>query len=171
MVGNAQPTGKTTVSTKRRPNVNELDELYQDLILDHTKHPRNFRDMPDATAHADGFNRLCGDKLRLYLKVADGVITDAAFKGDGCSISKSSASMMTEALRGKTVAEANALFEQFHHVLTAPLEEEIDDPSLGKLGAFAGVRKFPVRVKCATLAWHTMQAALKNNVDAPVSTE
>jgi nitrogen fixation protein NifU and related proteins len=149
--------------------MSDLDELYQELILDHTKRPRNFRDMPDATGYADGHNRLCGDKLRLYIKVADGVITDLAFKGDGCSISKSSASLMTEALKGKTIAEAQELYEKFHHLLTGG-EETPDTEELGKLAAFAGVRRFPVRVKCATLPWHTLQAALKQD-GQQVSTE
>lgn len=150
--------------------MSELDELYQDLILDHTKRPRNFRDMPDATAWADGHNRLCGDKLRLYVRIKNGVIEDLAFKGDGCSISKSSASLMTEALKGKTVAQAQEIYEKFHHLLTSPEEDESDADGLGKLAALGGVRRFPVRVKCATLPWHTLQAALKND-QAPVSTE
>ncbi len=148
--------------------MSDLDDLYQDLILDHTKRPRNYRDMPEATGFADGHNRLCGDKLRLYVNVKNGIIEDLAFKGEGCSISKSSASLMTEALKGKTVAQANEIFEKFHHLLTSPEEEAAED--LGKLSAFAGVRRFPVRVKCATLAWHTLQAALKQEA-APVSTE
>jgi len=148
----------------------DLDDLYQDLILDHTRRPRNFHKMPDATAMADGHNRLCGDKLRLYVKVIGGVIQDVAFEGDGCSISKASASMMTEAMKGKTIAEAEALYDKFHTVLTGPPDETPDVPELGKLAAFSGVRKFPVRVKCATLAWHTLSAALKNQGE-PVSTE
>jgi nitrogen fixation protein NifU and related proteins len=150
--------------------VSDLDELYQELILDHTKRPRNFRDMPEATGWADGHNRLCGDKLRLYIKVTNGVIQDLAFKGEGCSISKSSASLMTEALKGKTVAEAQELYEKFHHLLTGPEEVPDDTEELGKLAAFAGVRRFPVRVKCATLPWHTLQAAL-NSEKTPISTE
>jgi nitrogen fixation NifU-like protein len=150
--------------------VSDLDELYQELILDHTKRPRNFRDMPEATGWADGHNRLCGDKLRLYIKVSDGVIQDLAFKGEGCSISKSSASLMTEALKGKTVAQAQELHEKFHHLLTGGEDEPDDTGELGKLAAFAGVRRFPVRVKCATLPWHTLQAAL-NSEKTPISTE
>ena len=150
--------------------MSELDDLYRDIILDHTKKPRNFREMPDATAHAEGHNRLCGDKLTLWVKVRDGRIEDVSFKGQGCSISTASASLMTDALKGKTIAEANALFEKFHSVLTGPPDEEPDMDELGKLAAFHGVRRFPVRVKCATLAWHTLQAALKND-QAPVSTE
>ena len=150
--------------------MSDLDDLYQELILDHTKRPRNFRDMPDATGYADGHNRLCGDKLRLYIKVEGGVITDLAFKGEGCSISKSSASLMTEALKGKTIAQAEELYEKFHHLLTSGDEDAGETEELGKLAAFAGVRKFPVRVKCATLPWHTFQAALKHD-EHPASTE
>jgi nitrogen fixation protein NifU and related proteins len=151
--------------------MSELDDLYQDVILDHTKRPRNFREMADSTAHADGHNRLCGDRLTLWVKVQDGKIADVSFKGAGCSISTSSASMMTEALKGKTVAEANAMFEKFHDLLTGPPDETPEaGEELGKLAAFGGVRRFPVRVKCATLAWHTLQAALKNE-QTPVSTE
>jgi nitrogen fixation protein NifU and related proteins len=152
--------------------VSDLEDLYQELILDHAKRPRNFRDMPDATGFADGHNRLCGDKLRLYVKISDGVIRDIAFKGEGCSISKSSASIMSEMLKGKTLAQAGEIYQKFHHLLTGDQqgEDETDLESLGKLAAFAGVRKFPVRVKCATLAWHTLQAALAHD-SQPVSTE
>jgi nitrogen fixation NifU-like protein len=148
--------------------LSDLDDLYQELILDHAKHPRNFRDMPDATGFADGHNRMCGDKLRLYVKVKDGLVEDLAFKGDGCSISKASASMMTEFLIGKTVAQAKEVFEKFHHLLTTPEEKQADD--LGKLSAFSRVHRYPMRVKCATLPWHTLQAALKQE-QTPVSTE
>ncbi len=150
--------------------MSDLDDLYQDLILDHSRHPRNFHAMSDATATADGHNRLCGDRLKLYVKVRGDVIEDVAFEGDGCSISKASASMMTEALRGKTLAQAEALHGKFHDVLTGPPDQTPDVPELGKLAAFSGVRRFPVRVKCATLAWHTLAAALKNKAE-PVSTE
>ena len=148
----------------------ELDELYREVILDHTKHPRNFHEMPDANRTADGHNRLCGDKLKLFVKVEDGVIRDISFVGSGCSISTSSASMMTEALKGRTIAEAQALFGRFHDVLTGPPDQVPDMEDMGKLAAFAGVRRFPVRVKCATLSWHTLQAALKND-GTHVSTE
>jgi nitrogen fixation NifU-like protein len=144
----------------------ELDELYREVIRDHP----NFRTMEDANRTADGHNRICGDKLRLYVKVEDGVIRDLAFKGEGCSISTASASMMTEALKGKTLAEAQKIYQKFHEVLTGPSDTSPDVPELGKLAAFHGVRKFPVRVKCATLAWHTLQAALKDD-QTPVSTE
>jgi nitrogen fixation protein NifU and related proteins len=149
----------------------ELDDLYREVILDHTKRPRNFRAMPDANRSADGHNRLCGDKLRLFVKVEDGVIKDVAFQGSGCSISTASASIMSEMLKGKPLDEAQHLFEEFHKVVTGPPDEIPDVPEdLGKLAAFAGVRKFPVRVKCATLSWHTLQAALKDD-KKPVSTE
>ncbi|HEX4124745.1 MAG TPA: SUF system NifU family Fe-S cluster assembly protein [Tepidisphaeraceae bacterium] len=152
----------------------ELDDLYREVILDHSKRPRNFRVIQDATATAEGHNRLCGDRLTLYLKLDNGVIADASFQGKGCAIDTAAASMMTEILRGKTLAQAQAVFDRFHTMLTAPSDSEttetIDDASLGKLAAFRGVRKFPVRVKCATLPWHTFQAALKQS-DGPASTE
>ena len=150
--------------------MSDLRELYQELILDHTKRPRNFRAMTDATATAEGHNRLCGDKLRLSVKVDHGVIQDVAFQGSGCAISTASASMMTEALKGKTIQEAEDLFQRFHEVVTGPVGEEPDVDGLGKLGVFAGVREFPIRVKCATLPWHTLHAALQKK-DEPVSTE
>lgn len=150
--------------------MSDLDELYQELILDHTKRPRNFREMPDATRHVDGHNPLCGDRLRLFVKIEDGRIIDASFKGAGCSISTASASLMTEAIRGKTVAEARDLFARFHDLLTNSHHNAAADEALGKLSAFAGVQKFPVRVKCATLPWQTLNAAL-TGTEEPVSTE
>lgn len=141
--------------------MSDLRELYQEVILDHFKRPRNFHAMPDCTHEADGYNRLCGDKLHVYLKIKDGLIQDASFSGQGCAISTASASMMTDELRGKTLDQAKTLFTQFHEVVTTPPDhdpEHLDE--LGKLGVFAGVREFPVRVKCASLAWHTMQAAI-----------
>jgi nitrogen fixation NifU-like protein len=146
----------------------DLRELYQEVILDHNRKPRNFRALPGANRTAEGFNPLCGDQLRLYLKVEDEVIKDAAFQGTGCAISKASASMMTSSLRGKTVTEAEALFHRVHAMLTGEGNGHAGD--LGKLAIFAGVREFPSRVKCATLAWHTMQAALGGAAE-PVSTE
>ena len=141
--------------------MSDLRDLYQETILDHTKRPRNFRAMQDANRTADGHNRLCGDKLKLFVKIgADGKIADAAFQGSGCAISTASASMMTETLKGKTVEEADALYHKFHDVLTGPPDETPDVPELGKLAVFAGVREFPVRVKCASLAWHTLKAAM-----------
>jgi nitrogen fixation NifU-like protein len=148
--------------------MSDLRELYQQVILDHNRKPRNFRTLPTANRTAEGFNPLCGDELRLYLNVEDGVIKDAAFQGSGCAISKASASMLTSSVLGKTVAEAEALFHRFHAMLTG--EENGHGGDLGKLAVFAGVREFPARVKCATLAWHTLQAALSGAAQ-PVSTE
>lgn len=145
-----------------------LRELYQEVILDHTKHPRNFRVIENASHDAKGENPLCGDRLSLYVLVEDGVIRDVSFKGAGCAISTASASMMTEALKGKTEAAAAALFGAFHAVVTG--KEDADEDTLGKLAVFAGVCDYPVRVKCATLAWHTLNAALADKAEA-VSTE
>ncbi len=144
--------------------MSELRDLYQELIIDHSKKPRNFRVIDDATRKADGFNPLCGDKLRLYLKIDDdGVISDAAFKGAGCAISTASASIMTSMLKGQTLTQARNLFEMFHQLVTHPNNELNPDHlgvGLGKMAVFAGVNEFPARVKCATLAWHTMKNAL-----------
>lgn len=145
----------------------DLRELYQEVIIDHSKHPRNFHDMTNANRHAEGFNRLCGDRLTLYLLMENGVIKDVSFKGVGCAISTASASLMTETLKGKTEKEAETLFEHFHQLLTT---ESGPDEKLGKLAVLSGVREYPSRVKCATLAWHTLHAALAN-VQQPVSTE
>jgi nitrogen fixation NifU-like protein len=145
--------------------MSDLDDLYQEVILDHNKRPRNFHVMEDGRK-AEGYNPLCGDRLTVYLQVADGIITDASFQGSGCAISKASASLMTEIV--KTVADADALFERFHRMVTTPPEEAVED--LGKLSALAGVRQFPLRVKCATLAWHTLRAAADAR-DELVSTE
>ncbi len=149
----------------------ELRELYQEVILDHSRKPRNFRELEAASAQADGFNPLCGDRLTVFLRLEDGVVKEASFKGAGCSISTASASMMTEAVRGKTKAEAEALFERFHALITAPPDkaQENQAPELGKLTVFSGVCEFPVRVKCASLAWHTLKAAL--NDEGAVTTE
>jgi len=146
----------------------DLRDLYQEVILDHGRRPRNFGPLAGANRHAEGFNPLCGDRLTLHLQVEDGVIREARFEGSGCAISTASASLMTEALKGKTQAEAEALFGAFHAMLTAPDGAEAAD--LGKLEVLAGVREFPTRVKCATLAWHTLEAALHCSA-APVSTE
>jgi len=147
----------------------DLRDLYQEVILDHNRRPRNFGRLAGANRSAEGFNALCGDRLTLYLKLVDGVIEDVRFEGTGCAISTASASLMTEALKGKTEAEAQSLFEGFHALLTAG---ESADPTvpLGKLEVLSGVREFPVRVKCATLPWHTLQAALQNET-RPISTE
>ena len=144
-----------------------LRDLYQEVILDHNKRPRNFRALAPSTHHADGYNPLCGDKVTVYLNIDDGIIQDIAFQGSGCAISTASASLMTEALKGKPVVEVEPLFEEFHDVVTGTAEPS---PALGKLAILAGVRDYPARVKCATLAWHTLRAALENQAQ-PVSTE
>jgi nitrogen fixation NifU-like protein len=138
--------------------MSDLTDLYQEVILDHNRRPRNFHPLPDATHMAEGYNPLCGDRLTLYVKVNGEVITDVAFEGGGCAISKASASMMTDALKGRTLAEAEALFDRFHRMVTTPPDRAVED--MGKLSSVAGVREFPVRVKCASLAWHTFKAAL-----------
>jgi len=144
--------------------MSELRELYQELILDHGKSPRNRRALADADCCADGHNPLCGDRIRLYVKTEQGRIVDVAFEGSGCAISTASASMMSQALKGKTVYEVEALFKRFHDMVTGrdPLDDAETEVALGKLAAFSGVREFPVRVKCATLAWHTLLAALES---------
>jgi len=150
--------------------MSELRDLYQEVILDHSKNPKNYRciDHPDHVA--EGYNPLCGDRITLFIKMEDGKIVDIGFQGSGCAISKASASMMTSALKGKTAAEADAIFRQFHNMLTSAPGDVVDPADLGKLKVFSGVREFPVRVKCASLAWHTMRSALKGDPDQ-VSTE
>ena len=151
--------------------MSDLRDLYQQVILDHQKKPWNFRALPLANRHAEGFNPLCGDKVQLYLKMENGVIQEVGFQGTGCAISTASASMMTESIKGKTPAEAEAIFEKFQELVTRDSHEATDDgPELGKLEVFSGVREFPVRVKCATLAWHTLRAALEGE-EKTVSTE
>lgn len=140
--------------------MSDLDELYQSVILDHNRAPRNFRKLEDATTHAEGRNRDCGDLFDVWLKVEGDVITDAAFQGQGCAISKASASMMTQAIKGKTVADARALFEKFREVVTGRGGAK-SLPS--KLDVFRGVSAFPIRVKCATLSWHAMKQALEGS--------
>ena len=148
-----------------------LRDLYQEVILDHAKTPRNFRAIDAPSAKADGFNPLCGDRATIFLKMDGDRVSDVAFKGAGCSISTASASIMTEVIRGKTRAEAEALFDRFHKLVTSDPTKAAEnaDPTLGKLAVFAGVCEFPVRVKCASLAWHTMKAALDGQ--GTVSTE
>jgi nitrogen fixation NifU-like protein len=138
----------------------DLGDLYQELILDHSKRPRNFAAVEGATARAEGYNPLCGDKITLQLKLENDVIKEAGFQGSGCAISTASASLMTETLKGRTLAEAERLFEGFHDLLTG--EKEAPE-ELGKLAVFSGVREYPMRVKCATLAWHTLRAALQSH--------
>jgi len=145
----------------------DLRELYQEVILDHSKKPRNFRELEHASHSAVGHNPLCGDRATVYLRVEGDVVREASFQGSGCSISTASASMMTDALKGKTVAEARALFERFHELVTAdPSQVAAASAELGKLAVFAGVHEFPMRVKCASLAWHTMKAALEGGARA-----
>ena len=149
----------------------ELRELYQEVILDHTKRPRNFREIPGASGRAEGYNPLCGDKATVYVEMDGDVVKDVSFVGKGCSISTASASMMTESVRGKTRAETEAIFERFHSLITAdPARAREAAEDLGKLKVFAGVSEFPVRVKCAALPWHTLKAALRGEAE-PVSTE
>ena len=149
--------------------MSELNELYQEVILDHNRRPHNFRVIESATAKQEGYNPLCGDRLTLYVTVDGDVIKDVAFQGSGCAISKASASLMTDALKGKTVVEARELFDQFHEMITSDPETPAAD--MGKLSVLAGVREFPTRIKCASLAWHTMKAAVAHETDAAVSTE
>jgi nitrogen fixation NifU-like protein len=152
----------------------ELDELYQSIILDHNRRPRNFRTMDDASVQADGVNPLCGDQLTVWLKLDGEQISDVSFVGSGCAISKASASLMTAAIKGKSKAEAENIFERFHGVVTGKHPEHAE--SLGSMKALGGVSRFPLRVKCASLAWHAMHAALEQDgapaePAAPVSTE
>jgi len=162
--------------------MSELTDLYQEVILDHNRRPRNFHALANASHRAEGYNPLCGDRLTLYLSVSEGVITEAAFEGAGCAISKASASMMTEALKGKTKDEAQKIFDAFHRMITeggaidpfqknaAPASKQGDKETLGKLSVLEGVSKFPTRVKCAILSWHAAHAALDGSVEV-VSTE
>ena len=144
-----------------------LNELYQEVILDHNKRPRNFRTIEPASHHAEGHNPLCGDRLALYVQVTGDTIADVAFQGSGCAISKASASLMTDAVKGQTVEAANALFQRFHSMVTTPPDQPVEN--MGKLSVLAGVREFPVRVKCASLCWHTLKAALDR--EQTISTE
>ena len=149
--------------------MSELSELYQQVILDHNKKPRNFRKLETANHSAEGFNPLCGDQLTVYLNLEDDAVRDISFEGSGCAISKAAASMMTQAIKGKTKQEAEQLFSEFHRMVTGELDEENTQNGLGNLKIFSGVREFPVRVKCASLPWHTLHAALNN--EELVSTE
>lgn len=148
--------------------MSDLRELYQEIILDHTRHPRNFGPLPGANRTAEGHNPLCGDQIKVYLDLADGVVRGIGFEGAGCAISTASASLMTEELRGRSQEEAQALFQKFHRLVTTG--EGAGDPEIEELAVFSGVREYPMRVKCATLAWHTLKAALEGE-DLPVSTE
>ena len=150
--------------------MSELTDLYQQVILDHNRRPRNYGKLEGANRHAEGFNPICGDHLTLYLRLNGDVIDDLRFEGEGCAISKASASLMTEGLKGKTTAEAEALFERMHELLTGNGDAEAQAAELGKLAVFSGVREFPARVKCASLSWHALHSALEGH-ETPVSTE
>lgn len=147
--------------------MSNVNELYQEVILDHNRRPRNFRRIAAASHHAEGHNPLCGDRLSLDLQVEEGRISDVAFQGSGCAISKASASLMTDAVKGQSIGDVRRMFQQFHRMVTTPPDQPVEN--LGKLSVLAGVREFPVRVKCASLAWHTLKAALDR--EAAVSTE
>ena len=149
--------------------MSDLTELYQEVILDHNRRPRNFRSIAEPSRQQEGYNPLCGDRPTLYVTLDGERISDVAFQGSGCAISKASASLMTEALKGKTLAEARALFERFHTMITSSPDSPPAD--LGKLSVFAGVREFPTRIKCASLPWHTLNAAVSDEHAGPVSTE
>ena len=148
----------------------DLGELYQEIILEHSKAPRNYRKPAVVNREAEGYNPLCGDRCTVYLDVEDGAIKDIGFRGSGCAISRASASMMTQSVKGKSKAEAAELFEQFHRLVTGDQETVAKADEMGKLAVFAGVSKFPARVKCATLAWHTLQSALEGKHES-VTTE
>ncbi len=149
--------------------MSELSDLYQEVILDHNRRPRNFRAIDGASRQQEGYNPLCGDRLTVYVTLEGDRIADVAFQGSGCAISKASASLMTESLKGKTVTEARALFEKFHAMVTSSPDTEAED--LGKLSVLSGVREYPTRIKCASLAWHTLKAAVSGEAEAPVTTE
>ena len=149
--------------------MSELSDLYQEILLEHNSKPRNFRKVDEPSRTAEGFNPLCGDQITLYLKLAHGVIEDVGFQGTGCAISRASASMMTQSIKGKSLAEADEIFEAFHQMIT-DRDAGIDYEALGDLETLAGVNEYPTRIKCAILAWHTMRSALADD-DAPVSTE
>ena len=148
----------------------ELRDLYQEVVVDHSKKPRNFRKPEDANRSAEGMNPLCGDQITLYLKLSGDLIEDIGFQGAGCAISKASASLMTAALKNKTKAQAEALFDRVHSMISEGPKSKVDPEELGKLAVLSGVWEFPSRVKCATLAWHTLRSAL-DGAGAPVSTE
>ena len=150
--------------------MSDLRELYQQVILDHNKNPRNYHEMADSTSHVEGYNPLCGDHYTVFLKLDDGTISDVSFTGSGCAISKASASVMSSTVKGKSKEEADRLFETFHKLVTGD-QSGLSAADLGRLAAFSGVSEFPARVKCATLAWHTLKSALTGAAAEPVSTE
>jgi nitrogen fixation protein NifU and related proteins len=150
--------------------MSDLRELYQDLIIDHSKRPRNFRVLETANHSSEGYNPLCGDKVTVFLELEDDCVKNVSFQGSGCAISTASASVMTESVKGKTLAQVEALFDVFHKLVTGKPPDGGTTPELGKMAVFSGVSEFPVRVKCATLAWHTLHAALQDKGET-VSTE
>ena len=149
--------------------MSDLTELYQELVLDHNSRPRNFRKISDANYSAEGFNPLCGDRVTVYVQVENGTVKDVSFQGSGCAISRASASMMTEGVKGKTLEEARELFEKFHQQVAGDAADD-EHGDLGDLEAFAGIREYPSRVKCAVLGWHTLRAAI-DNLNRKVSSE
>jgi len=149
--------------------MSELDELYQEIVMDHNRKPRNFRRLDGANHMADGFNPFCGDEVKLFLIIENETVKDVSFQGSGCAISRASVSMMTDAIKGKTVEETEHLFDLFQGLLTSGEEETIDTSSLGDLEVLAGVSEFPTRVKCATLSWHTLRGAIRG--EEKISTE
>ena len=149
--------------------MSELSDLYQELILDHNRRPRNYGTLAGANREAKGHNPLCGDRLTVFLKLVADRIEDIRFEGSGCAISKASASLMTEAVKGRTVPEATGIFQRFQAMITAPIDKPAEDPSLGKLTVLGGVREFPVRIKCASLPWHTLKAAMMASADVAVT--
>lgn len=150
--------------------MSDLRDLYQQVILEHAKNPRNYKQLEGATVSAEGYNPLCGDKLTVYVVMDGDTVREIGFRGSGCAISKASASLMTASVKGKTKAEAEELFDRFREMVMGERDAGFDEEALGKLAVFSGVREFPVRVKCATLAWHTLRAALEGEGE-PVSTE
>ena len=149
--------------------MSDLTDLYQEVILDHNRRPRNYGPLSEANRQARGHNPLCGDRLTVFLKLAGDRIEDVRFEGSGCAISKASASLMTEAVKGRTIPEAASLFQRFQAMVTAPVDQPPSDDSMGKLVVLAGVREFPVRIKCASLPWHTLKAALAASSDVAVT--
>src|SRR6266550_6950156 len=162
----ARTYSRFTIHDLRLLYMSELSELYQQVILDHNKKPRNFRKLESANHSAEGFNPLCGDHLTVYLNLEDDAVKEISFEGSGCAISKAAASMMTQAVKGKSKQEAEQLFTEFHGMVTGELDEDTTTNDLGNLKIFSGVREFPVRVKCASLPWHTMHAALNEQQQA-----
>jgi nitrogen fixation NifU-like protein len=150
--------------------MSELESLYQEVILDHNRRPRNFKVLENANRKAEGFNPLCGDRVTIYLEVEDNVVKDVTFQGSGCAISMASSSIMTESLKGKSLVEVERLWTTFRNLVRGEVDESAEQTDVGKLAVFGGVSKYPVRVKCATLTWHTLRAALKEEREA-ASTE